>query len=191
VVMHVSAEPTYSLEERQAMRQEELATKEAAHTQALISSSYKHVDIPTDLGLDCGSYKWKQNQTYVEVYIPLPDDVDSVSKISVELKPDYISIDINERSFLKGSLYREIKAEDSTWYIQDGVLEIILLKLSRRGQYANGETNANTFWRSVLKSPTNPDEILHLENVPSVYYRSPFEVDGRATVAKPRRAIKA
>ena len=175
---YANAEPTYSIEERQAMKRKEKETKETAHEMALISSSYKQIDVPEDLGLDCGTYKWRQNQTYVEIYILLPDAIDSASKVGVDLKPGYISVEINERPFLKGQLCREIKAEDSTWYIQDGVLEIILLKYSRRGQYANGETNADTFWRSVLKS-AQETETLCLENPPSKYYTSYYEVDGQ------------
>lgn len=152
--------------------------KENAHQMALISSSYKHIDIPTDLGLDCGTYKWRQNQSYVEIFIPLPDSVDSAAKIRVELKPGFISVEINERPFLRGTLYRDIKAEDSTWFMQDGVLEITLLKYSRRGQYANGETNADTFWKSVLQS-AQETEMLHLQNPPSKYYTSYYEADGQ------------
>lgn len=28
-----------------------------------------------DLGLDCGTYKWFQNQAEVEVFVPIPDNV--------------------------------------------------------------------------------------------------------------------
>lgn len=160
------------------MKRREQELKEAAHELALISASYRQIDVPKDLGLDCGTYKWKQNQTYVEIYIPLSDTIESTSKIGVDLKPGYISVEINERPFLRGQLCREIKAEDSTWYVQDGVLEIILLKYSRRGQYANGETNADTFWRSVLKSAQEPER-LQLENPPSKYYTSYYELDGQ------------
>lgn len=172
------AEPIYSIEERQAMKQKEQEMKEAAHEMALIPSSYRQIDVPQDLGLDCGSYKWKQNQTYVEIYILLPYTDSIASKVVVELKPGHISVEINERPFLRGPLYREIKAEDSTWYIQDGVLEITLLKYSRRGQYANGETNADTFWKSVLKT-AQETEIICLQHPPSNYYTSYYEVDGQ------------
>jgi hypothetical protein len=172
------AEPIYSIEERQAMKQKEQEMKEAAHEMALIPSSYRQIDVPQDLGLDCGSYKWKQNQTYVEIYILLPHTDSIASKVVVELKPGHISVEINERPFLRGPLYREIKAEDSTWYIQDGVLEITLLKYSRRGQYANGETNADTFWKSVLKT-AQETEIICLRHPPSNYYTSHYEVDGQ------------
>lgn len=53
------------------------------------------------------------------------------------------------RTPLKGQLRAEIKVEDSTWYVQDGLLSVQLLKRNRRGHYANGSNNAETFWMSV------------------------------------------
>jgi len=163
--------PTYSLEEQKKMKEKEVEERVKARSMMMLSSSYQQIGIPTELGLDCKTYKWKQNQTYVEIFIPIQSE-----KIDVDLKPKFISVEINERPLLKGELYRDIKAEESTWYVQDGVLEIILLKLSRRGQYANGETNADTYWRAVLKSPRE-EERLQLENPPSSYYKSHFELD--------------
>eukprot|EP00889_Picochlorum_renovo_P001331 jgi/Picre1/28361/NNA_003767.t1 len=121
-------EPIFSLEERRAMKKREEDEKKMAQKMALVSQSYRQIDIPRDLGIDCGNYKWKQNQSYVEVFIPLSDYVTQEAtdpKVSVDLQPKRLSVEINERSILRGILYREIKAEESTWYIQDGVLEII------------------------------------------------------------------
>lgn len=185
------AEPNFSLEERRAMKKREEDEKKMAQRMALVSQSYRQIDIPRDLGIDCGNYKWKQNQSYVEVFIPLSDYVAQEAtdpKVSVELQPKRLSVEINERAILRGSLYREIKAEESTWYIQDGVLEIIMLKRSRRGQYANGETNADTFWHAVLESASKM-EMLPCVQPPTSYYWSPHE-DDQPKVPK-RRAIKA
>ena len=37
--------------------------------------SYAAIEVPADLGLDCQRYKWRQNQSHVEVFIPLPPGV--------------------------------------------------------------------------------------------------------------------
>jgi hypothetical protein len=171
------AKPTYSIEEQKKMRAREEEEKAQARTSSMkmLSSSYQQIDVPHELGLDCGTYKWKQNQTYVEIFIPVRAD----DTIDVELKPKAISVKIGGRPTLAGALYRDIKAEDSTWYVQDGVLEITLLKLSRRGQYANGETNADTYWRAVLKA-AGEKETLALDHAPSAYYKSHFELDVNA-----------
>lgn len=36
---------------------------------------YAAIELPPDLGLDCQRYKWRQNQSHVEVFIPLPPGV--------------------------------------------------------------------------------------------------------------------
>ena len=38
-----------------------------------------------------------------------------------------------------------------TWTACDGVLTLSLVKASRRGRYADGETAAETWWRAVWK----------------------------------------
>lgn len=185
------AEPNFSLEERRAMKKREEEERKMAQKMALVSQSYRQIDIPRDLGIDCGSYKWRQNQSYVEVFIPLSDYTFQEAtdpKVAVDLQPKRLRVEINGRPILKGGLYREIKAEESTWYMQDGVLEIVMLKRSRRGQYANGETNADTFWHAVIESAREM-EMLPFVQPPTSYYWSPHDND-QPKVSK-RRAIKA
>lgn len=78
---------------------------------------------------------------------------------------------------LSGALWRPVRADESVWLIQDGVLEITLLKESRRGNYADGETNADTFWRGVLLG-CPPDELIPGEKVPASYYTSLVDAGG-------------
>lgn len=67
--------------------------------------------------------------------------------------PSSIEVRMGMRSPLKGQLWAEVKVEDSTWYVQDGLLSMQLLKRNRRGHYANGSNNAETFWMSVRIFP--------------------------------------
>lgn len=140
-----------------------------ARKNVLLSSSYQQIDIPRDLGIDCGNYKWKQSQSHVEIYIPLPQTVTSAHRVLVDIKPNFLSVVIDERPFITGTLYREVKADESTWYIHEGVLEILLLKRSRRGHYADGETNADTFWKAVTTN-AQEDQRLIVQAIPSQYY---------------------
>ena len=40
--------------------------------------------------------------------------------------------------------------EDNMWrHMQDGLLQLYMLKRNRRGAYADGATNAETFWPAV------------------------------------------
>lgn len=70
-------------------------------------------------------------------------------QVTVRMSPSEVLVVLGERTVLKGSWYGEIKQEESTWYIQDGILNMQLLKRNRRGSYANGSNNADTFWKSV------------------------------------------
>ena len=166
-------QPSYSAEERIAMRRREEEEREAASKMALLPSAYLAIDLPKDMGMSCGAYKWRQSQSHVEVFVPIPDGVPS-SKAAVSLSTNRISIEFDEKPILKGTLYRAIKAEESTWYIQDNVLEVIMLKRCRRGHYEKGKTNADTFWMSVLKSAPE-GETLPLASPPLAYYWSHHE----------------
>ena len=70
-------------------------------------------------------------------------------QVSVQLGTGSIAVQVGERTVLNGKLWADIKADESTWYVSDGVLQLSLLKRSRRGQYGNGCTNADTFWMAV------------------------------------------
>ena len=60
----------------------------------------------------------------------------------MELGPSAIKVEAEGRVLLGGRLWREIMAEDSTWTVSEGVLELSLLKRNRRGNYQDGKTNA-------------------------------------------------
>lgn len=152
------------------MRRRDEAAAAAARRAALAGAAYHAIELPANLGLECARYKWRQNQSHVEVFVPLPEGF-RASKAQVQLRPGSISVVIDERPVLTGRLYREIKAEESTWFVQDGVLEISLLKRSRRGHYEGGTTNADTYWRAVVKGAA-PHETLALEHPPTEYYWS-------------------
>lgn len=82
-----------------------------------------------------------------------------------------------ENKLWGGELFQEIKVDESTWLIRDSILELTLLKRSRRGYYANGHTNADTFWYSLFKDATS-DETVDSTIVPAAYYKSFFEGSG-------------
>lgn len=166
--------PSYSLEERAAMRARE-HTETALLKYSKHSQEYESITVPTDLGLECSAYKWRQNQSHVEIFIPLPESFDK-SKVQVDISPSAIRVELDERPILSGKLFQDIKQDESTWYIVDNVLEISLLKRNRRGNYADKTTNADTFWHSVLKSAPIGEKLM-LQNVPTTYYWSPYEAD--------------
>jgi hypothetical protein len=52
---------------------------------------------------------------------------------------------------LSGALFKRVAVDGSTWHYCDGLLFVSLLKLSRRGCYLDGDTAAETWWRSVFE----------------------------------------
>eukprot|EP00887_Chlorella_sp_A99_P001899 scaffold18.g1899.t1 len=179
-----------------ALSQEE-ADKAAARRALEVGGGrpYASIELPPDLGLDCQRFKWRQSQSHVEVFVPLPEGVGR-GKVAVALSTRQLSVEIDERPVLVGELWREVKAEESTWYMQargrrDGVLEIVLLKRCRRGHYEAGTTNADTYWPAVLRGAA-PHERLPHAAPPLAYYSCPYEGgDGEQREASAaRRRIK-
>jgi hypothetical protein len=72
--------------------------------------------------------------------------------------------------------------------LQDGVLEMSLLKRNRKGHYEDGTTNADTYWRSVVRGAA-AHETLQLEHPPTAYYWSHCE--GERAVPKMAPAERA
>lgn len=152
------------------MRERHEAEAQRARLAAIQGEAYSAIELPQELGMECPGYKWRQNQSQVEIFIPLPEGT-AHRHLQVTLTTSTIAVTVHERPVLRGKLFREIKAEESTWYIQDGVLEMILLKRNRKGHYERGTTNADTFWRSIVQSA--PDtESLPLYYPPTSYYWS-------------------
>jgi hypothetical protein len=112
--------------------------------------AYAAVELPPQLSLDCQRYKWRQSQSHVEVFVPLPEGLPA-GRVAVRLSTSAISVCVDEAPVLAGRLYREIKAEESTWFIQDGVLEISMLKRCRRGAYEAGKTNSGGWEAGQLR----------------------------------------
>lgn len=137
--------PAYTAQELAAMRAAEEAGKVAARAALAAAGgpAYATLELPApgELSLDCQRYKWRQSQSHVEVFVPLPEGL-PVRRCAVQLSTTSISISVNDTPVLSGRLYRAIKAEESTWYVQDGVLEVTMLKRNRRGHYEAGTTNA-------------------------------------------------
>jgi len=117
----------------------------------------------------------------VEVFVPLPPGT-AASAVRVTLTPTALAVHVGGLRVLEGPLFAPVKAEDSVWAIADGVLELQLLKRCRRGQYAAGATNADTFWYALLGGRSGRER-LPLEHPPASYYKTEYEREG----AEPHR----
>lgn len=78
-----------------------------------------------------------------------------------------VSADGNQ--VLGGELLRPIDHHCSQWQVADGIVELTLLKASRRGHYAPGATNVDTFWDRVWTKAL-PQDRLPSAHPPLRYY---------------------
>ena len=164
-------------------------SQDASTPEDIAALAYRGLEIAPNLGEDCGTYKWRQTQTYVEVFVPLPATCVVATDVSVNLTSTFVSVRVRGEPVVEGELHSPIKAEASTWVVVDGVLEMSLLKRNRRGNYDDGCTNADTFWYSVCAStPKNQDvpkkagdvrgsKRLALTEPPHEYYDTTWIVD--------------
>ncbi|UPR05069.1 hypothetical protein HOP50_19g84160 [Chloropicon primus] len=179
--------PSYTPEDLKKMKEkEEARLLESAKVATIEDKSWTSIRVDPDLGLDCGAYKWTQTQAQVLVYVKLPPQPFSRyssfgknSQVEVSLEPQKLRVTSKgQETIMSGTLYREIKCDESTWYVTDGILEICLLKRYRRGlAYQKGETNANTYWKSVFKEASQ-EETLCLRYPPSSYYDTEWKMEG-------------
>lgn len=169
----IAIRPKYTAEDLRRMEQKEEEEAMAKRIEGPQEKSWNAIEIPEQLGIQLDEYKWKQNQSYVEIFYRLPRNIQS-HRVKVELSPSDMAVIVAGEKVLHGKLFAPIKQDMSTWIIQDGVLEITLLKRYRRGKYQDGKTNADTFWRSVFDGATDK-ETLQLDHPPSLYYKTEYE----------------
>lgn len=90
----------------------------------------------------------------------------------------HLRVSTDSVQLLGGQLLRAVDPHRSQWQVADGVVEVTLLKASRRGRYAPGTTNADTFWDRVWAKAL-PQDRLPSPQPPLQYYSSDvFDEDG-------------
>ena len=162
--------PSYDAEDMRKMRaaeEKDLLRIRAAEAHASARSSgafassarvdasvaFAEIDVPSGLGEAVSeTVKWRQNQTFVEIFVALPQNARGAADVKVRVEAERLFVAVAGATVLDGQTFAPIKAEASTWVVVDGVLELCLLKRFRRGNYENGKTNADTFWFSILRA---------------------------------------
>eukprot|EP00877_Chromochloris_zofingiensis_P010368 jgi/Chrzof1/5585/Cz16g08060.t1 len=115
----------------------------------------------------------------------VPDTL-SPKQVHVQLLPQQLQVRFVDDVIVSGQLENSIKAEDSTWFVESGVLHIQLLKRSRKGHYADGDTNANAFWFALMTKASASDRLPH-DHPPVAYYWSAYEADDLEPDSRPGR----
>ena len=87
-------------------------------------------------------YSWRQSLSEIELYLPIPAGT-RAKQLQVTITPHRLSVALHtdpSRPLLEGNLFKDIKAEDSTWTIADGKeLQIVLEKVGKE-----------EWWRCVI-----------------------------------------
>ncbi|KAI5449693.1 hypothetical protein NCC49_004154 [Naganishia albida] len=93
---------------------------------------------------DALPYKWTQDLNTATVTVTLPSGT-RARDLAVVIKKKSLKVQIKSQPepILEGELFAEIKEEDSTWSIDDGILYIELDKLSSR-------TSTPQWWPHIL-----------------------------------------
>ncbi|GLC36971.1 hypothetical protein PLESTB_000172800 [Pleodorina starrii] len=167
--------PKYSPEERFRVQERERQEAMRARLMSRQERAWSAISVEPGMGMECSRYKWTQNQSHVYVFVRVPEGT-TAARLRVQLTSGSLALalGLDEQPLLDGKLYGNIKAEHSTWFVDDGVLQLQLLKLCRRGHYAAGTTNADTWWRS-LWAYCPPAESLQRRHPPTRYYWSEYE----------------
>jgi len=89
-------------------------------------------------------YEWEQSLEDVTVYIDVPSSEVAASHIIVNISHDRLQVGLKGygRYFIDELTFDKVKAKESSWYLDGGVITIILIKCFR------GQT-----WESVLRGP--------------------------------------
>ncbi|KAF6254870.1 hypothetical protein COO60DRAFT_1641961 [Scenedesmus sp. NREL 46B-D3] len=173
------AAPTYDKATSPALTQQGQQQQQQASTEAApisgIDRAWQEIQVPAGLGLTATRFKWRQNLSHVEVFVRLPHSVQP-RQVSVQLSPSSVTVSAAGDVLLAGQVAGAIKVEHSTWYCDDGIVHMQLLKRNRRGHYSNGATAADTFWFSLLAAARGTDR-LPGPRPPTCYYSSAYEAD--------------
>ncbi len=102
---------------------------------------------------ECGGkkiYEWEQSLEEVTIYIDAPPHVPSAANIVVNILPTRLQVGLkdHDRFFIDENTFDKVKTNESSWFLDDGVITIILAKCFR------GQT-----WEGVLRGNASRQQV--------------------------------
>lgn len=89
-------------------------------------------EIPKGNGGETGKYVWTQTLNAVDIHIKKTDEWNQkkITKedIKIVITNTRLKLSIGEKVIIDGEFYAKIKSEDSTWYVEDNQLHIMIDK---------------------------------------------------------------
>eukprot|EP00898_Chlorokybus_atmophyticus_P001346 jgi/Chlat1/2211/Chrsp17S00163 len=175
--------PKYSEQERERIIAAANGEREARAQLTAKERHWMSIKVDPTLGADMGTLKWRQTQACVELYLLVGDDV-GARDVEVVLTSMHLRIVIKGEVCIMGELAQPIKRDDSTWMLEGGVLELVMLKRNRRGFYEDKTDNRHTFWWSLVASgPRLEGE----EEVPNAYFNTEYDTDITIDKCRPKK----
>jgi CS domain len=117
--------------------------------------------------------------------------VTACRQVAVGITAQHLRVSVCSSQVLGGQLLRQVNPYCSAWQVADGIVEVTLLKASRRGHYAPGTTNADTYWDRVWAKAL-PQDRLPTAQPPLHYYSSSiFDDDGALAGGAPKQIDSA
>jgi hypothetical protein len=111
--------PNFDAEDMRKMRAAE-AVKMLRAREHADDEAWREIQVPTTLGLEFERYKWRQNQSFVELFVKLPPG-STKADVEVEFDTTRISVRVLGDVVVRGALCAAIKVELSTWVIGTSV----------------------------------------------------------------------
>jgi CS domain len=99
-------------------------------------------------------------------------------QVAVDITAQHLRVSVCGSQVLGGQLLQQVNPYCSAWQVADGIVEVTLLKASRRGHYAPGTTNADTYWDRVWVKALPQDRLLSPQPPLQYYSSSVFDDDG-------------
>ncbi len=112
------------------------------------------------------------------------------TQVAVQIKVQHLAVTADGSHVVGGELLQPVVPHCSIWQVADGVVEVSLLKASRRGHYVPGTTNAETFWDRVWIKALLQDR-LPSRRPPPEYYSSPCDDDEDVVLLEAANAAAA
>ena len=108
----------------------------------------------------------------------LTDRAVACLQVAVDITAQHLRVSVCGSQVLGGQLLRRVNPYCSAWQVADGIVEVTLLKASRRGHYAPGTTNADTYWDRVWAKALPQDRLPSAQPPLQYYSSSIFDDDG-------------
>lgn len=112
-------------------------------------------------------YEWEQSLDEVTIYIDAPPMKASDFEIKIQTNRLQVGLKGHDRFFIDEKTWGKVDTSESSWYLDESILNIILIKVARGsvweapllGQEGNEENGSDTAATTILVDPSTKEKI--------------------------------